>query len=56
MRHPDGAIRLAASALYTFVADVSAHAERQPCAAARRGAREHAVLPIPRPDPDEGWW
>ena len=55
-RHPDGAIRLAASALYTFVADVSAHAGRQPCAAARRGAREHAVLPIPRPDPDEGWW
>jgi NADH:ubiquinone oxidoreductase subunit F (NADH-binding) len=54
-RHPDGAIRLAASALVTFAADVSAHARCQPCAAARRGAREHPVLPIPSPDPDEGW-
>jgi NADH:ubiquinone oxidoreductase subunit F (NADH-binding) len=54
-RHPDGAIRLAASALITFAADASAHARHQPCAAARPGHRDHAVLPIPRSDPNEEW-
>lgn len=53
-RHPDGAIRLAASALCTFAADVSAHARHQPCAAAR-GHRDHGVLPVPGPRPEEGW-
>jgi NADH:ubiquinone oxidoreductase subunit F (NADH-binding) len=45
-RHPDGAARLASSALVTFAADVAAHARRLPCAPARRGAA--AVLPVPR--------
>ena len=53
-RHPDGAIRLAASALCTFAADVSAHARHQPCAAAPR-RRDHGVLPVPGPRPEEGW-
>jgi NADH:ubiquinone oxidoreductase subunit F (NADH-binding) len=53
-RHPDGAIRLAASALFTFAADVSAHARHQPCAAAR-GHRDNGVLPVPGPRPDGGW-
>ncbi len=53
-RHPDGAIRLAASALRTFAADVSAHARRQPCAAAR-AHRDHGVLPVPGPRRDWGW-
>jgi NADH:ubiquinone oxidoreductase subunit F (NADH-binding) len=48
-RHPDGAARLAASALATFAPDVQAHARRLPCAAARRGAASGGgVLPIPR--------
>jgi NADH:ubiquinone oxidoreductase subunit F (NADH-binding) len=45
-RHPDGAVRLAASALTAFAADVSAHAARRPCPAARRPGL--ASLPIPR--------
>ena len=53
-RHPDGAVRLAASALTTFAADASAHARHLPCAAARRG-RGRAVLPVPRPDAEEEW-
>ncbi len=32
--HPDGAVRLAASALTTFGADVRTHAARRPCPAA----------------------
>jgi NADH:ubiquinone oxidoreductase subunit F (NADH-binding) len=51
-RHPDGAIRLAASALATFAADASAHARHMPCAAARRG---RPVLPVPGPAADEAW-
>lgn len=51
-RHPDGAIRLAASALATFAADASAHARHMPCAAARRG---QPVLPVPWPAADEAW-
>jgi NADH:ubiquinone oxidoreductase subunit F (NADH-binding) len=53
--HPDGAIRLAASALVTFAADASAHARHMPCTAARRGHRAQAVLPIPAPGADEEW-
>jgi NADH:ubiquinone oxidoreductase subunit F (NADH-binding) len=33
--HPDGAVRMAASALTTFAADAHAHAGRRPCLAAR---------------------
>ena len=47
-RHPDGAVRLAASALTVFAADARAHAGHLPCAAARRGAAgggAHACAP-----------
>lgn len=56
-RHPDGAVRLASSALTTFAADVHAHVRRQPCMAARNGTPQ-PVLPVPRarPDgPEERW-
>ena len=46
-RHPDGAVRLAASALAAFAPDVQAHASHRPCAAARGGAAHAGVLPIP---------
>jgi NADH:ubiquinone oxidoreductase subunit F (NADH-binding) len=36
-RHPDGAVRMAASALRTFAADAHAHARRRTCLASRRG-------------------
>jgi NADH:ubiquinone oxidoreductase subunit F (NADH-binding) len=52
-RHPDGAVRLAASALTAFAADLAAHAARRPCRAAQRGPQA-AVLPIPR-EATEGW-
>jgi len=54
-RHPDGAVRLAASALTAFAADAAAHARRMPCAAAPGGATSAGVLPIPRPW-SEGEW
>jgi NADH:ubiquinone oxidoreductase subunit F (NADH-binding) len=43
-RHPDGAIRLMASALSTFAADVSAHAAGSPCP----GSRRSPTLPVPQ--------
>jgi NADH:ubiquinone oxidoreductase subunit F (NADH-binding) len=52
-RHPDGAVQLAASALATFAADVSAHARQVPCPPARHGAGP--VLPIPRRRPGGEW-
>jgi NADH:ubiquinone oxidoreductase subunit F (NADH-binding) len=52
--HPDGAARLATSALTEFDADLRAHAARRPCRAAQRGARS-AVLPIPRREVTEDW-
>ena len=45
--HPDGAVRLAASALTTFAGDLRAHAARRPCQAAQRGPRA-MVLPVPQ--------
>jgi NADH:ubiquinone oxidoreductase subunit F (NADH-binding) len=42
-RHPDGAIRLMASALRTFAADVSAHAAGSPCPESRQAPS----LPVP---------
>lgn len=54
-RHPDGAVRLAASALTVFAADARAHADHLPCAVARRGAADGGVLPIPRPWADGEW-
>lgn len=41
--HPDGAARLAASALRTFHQDASAHSHRQPCA----GTRRPPIAPLP---------
>ena len=41
-RHPDGAVRFAASALAAFPADLDAHLAGRPCAGSRR-----AVLPLP---------
>jgi NADH-ubiquinone oxidoreductase-F iron-sulfur binding region len=37
-RHPDGAVRMAASALTTFAADAHAHSRQQRCLASRPGA------------------
>ncbi len=54
-RHPDGAVRLAASALTVFGADARAHARHRPCAAARRGAAGGGILPIPRPWAEGEW-
>lgn len=42
-RHPDGAARLAASALSTFAADVDHHLRYGPCG----GTRNRPVLPLP---------
>ena len=42
-RHPDGAVRLIASALDVFAGDVSAHAAGRPCTEARR----RPLFPIP---------
>ncbi len=42
-RHPDGAIRLMASALTTFAEDVSAHAAGHPCPESRQAP----ALPVP---------
>jgi NADH:ubiquinone oxidoreductase subunit F (NADH-binding) len=52
-RHPDGAVRLADSALAAFTADVHAHARHMPCQAARRGSG--GLLPIPRPWAEGEW-
>jgi NADH:ubiquinone oxidoreductase subunit F (NADH-binding) len=52
-RHPDGAVRLATSALAAFTADVHAHASQRPCQAARRGSG--GLLPIPQPWAEGEW-
>jgi NADH:ubiquinone oxidoreductase subunit F (NADH-binding) len=53
-RHPDGAVRLAASALTAFGADARAHAAGRPCPSALRRGRA-ACLPIPRAQEDDPW-
>jgi NADH:ubiquinone oxidoreductase subunit F (NADH-binding) len=52
-RHPDGAARLAASALDVFAEDVRRHQRSGPCA----GAHNALVLPVPaaRPPAREEW-
>ncbi len=52
-RLPDGAVRLAASALAAFGADARAHAAGRPCAA----ASQPTALPVPGPaaGPAGGW-
>ena len=54
-RHPDGAVRMAASAVRTFGADAHAHARRRPCLSAHRGRQQTAALPVPRPFADGHW-
>jgi NADH:ubiquinone oxidoreductase subunit F (NADH-binding) len=59
-RHPDGAVRMAASALRAFGADAHAHARRRACLASERGRQHEAhsqppQLPIPWPV-GEGEW
>jgi NADH:ubiquinone oxidoreductase subunit F (NADH-binding) len=54
-RHPDGAVRMAASALQTFAADVHSHARQRPCLAARGGQARTACLPVPRPMAEGVW-
>ncbi|MCD9874816.1 NADH-ubiquinone oxidoreductase-F iron-sulfur binding region domain-containing protein [Streptomyces guryensis] len=50
-RHPDGAARLAASALSTFAEDVERHLTHDACQAARRPP----LMPVPPATPPEGW-
>ena len=54
-RHPDGAVRLARSALTAFAADLKSHVSRRVCLAARHGRPARAILPIPRPADMEAW-
>ena len=42
-RHPDGAVRMAASALRAFAADAHAHARRRSCLASSRGTQAATV-------------
>lgn len=42
-RHPDGAVRMAASALTTFAADAHAHTRQRRCLALRRGGADNAA-------------
>jgi NADH:ubiquinone oxidoreductase subunit F (NADH-binding) len=54
-RHPDGAVRMAASAMSAFGADAHAHARQRPCLAARRGGQLTPVASTPRPVAEWEW-
>ncbi|HKR67390.1 MAG TPA: NADH-ubiquinone oxidoreductase-F iron-sulfur binding region domain-containing protein [Streptosporangiaceae bacterium] len=54
-RHPDGAVRLARSALSAFAADLKSHVSRRTCLTARHSSRAHSVLPIPHAADAEAW-
>jgi NADH:ubiquinone oxidoreductase subunit F (NADH-binding) len=54
-RHPDGAVRMAASALSAFAADAHAHSRHRPCLATHRGRPHAGRLPVP-PAAGEGGW
>jgi NADH:ubiquinone oxidoreductase subunit F (NADH-binding) len=54
-RHPDGAVRMAASALAAFAADAAAHAARRPCLGSHRRRPRTGSLPIPPPQEDDEW-
>jgi NADH:ubiquinone oxidoreductase subunit F (NADH-binding) len=54
-RHPDGAVRLARSALRAFAADVKSHVSRRVCLSGRHSELHRAVLPIPQPGGQEVW-
>jgi NADH:ubiquinone oxidoreductase subunit F (NADH-binding) len=53
--HPDGAVRLARSALSVFAADVRAHAAGRPCLHTRSHEPQRPVLPIPVRQGTDGW-
>ena len=54
-RHPDGAVRMASSALRAFGADAHAHARRRVCLASARSQHNAPVMPVPRPVVEGGW-
>jgi NADH:ubiquinone oxidoreductase subunit F (NADH-binding) len=47
-RHPDGAVRLARSAMLAFAADVTSHLTRRTCLSSKPGQARPAVLPVPQ--------
>ncbi|WP_213450583.1 NADH-ubiquinone oxidoreductase-F iron-sulfur binding region domain-containing protein [Rhizomonospora bruguierae] len=51
-KHPDGAIRLVASALDAFAADLDMHLAGYTCT----GLRQHPVLPLPDPEDRDREW
>jgi NADH:ubiquinone oxidoreductase subunit F (NADH-binding) len=53
-RHPDGAVRMAASALRAFGQEAHAHARRRACLASPRG-RQKQIMHVPRPIAAEEW-
>ena len=53
--HPDGAVRMAASALRAFAADANAHAQRRTCLASAHGRHNAPAMPVPRPVAEGGW-
>lgn len=54
-RHPDGAVRMAASALTAFGADAHAHSRHRPCLATHRGRPHAGQLPVPDVAGEGGW-
>jgi NADH:ubiquinone oxidoreductase subunit F (NADH-binding) len=54
-RHPDGAVRMAASALAAFGSDARAHAAGRPCLASHRRRPPVGSPPIPRPWAEGEW-
>jgi NADH:ubiquinone oxidoreductase subunit F (NADH-binding) len=52
--HPNGAVRLARSALTTFAADARVHAAGRPCLSSRQSRPMSGVLPIPASG-QNGW-
>jgi len=53
--HPDGAVKMAASALTVFAADARAHAAGHACPAAAQRDPQAQRRPAPRPGPGDGW-
>lgn len=54
-RHPDGAVRLAASALSAFAADAHSHARQRPCRAAVRELKHGQANALPWPTAERQW-
>jgi NADH:ubiquinone oxidoreductase subunit F (NADH-binding) len=54
-RHPDGAVRMAASALRAFGADAHAHARRRACAVSQQPRPQPPTMPVARPVAEGGW-